>query len=135
MKDRKYMLKVIWRSIDTSINMLHSFKDGTNCFFMKGLKLEQDGDSYQLYNTNFEVYKPLPDSAVWYAYTKGMPELSKSMQLSKAEERVGSKRFQITDAMSQKLHDKVSLFKRENVINLNQIKEYYEQQREDCQAV
>lgn len=132
MKDRKHMLKAIWKSIDTELNLFHSFMDGTNCFFFRGIKIEQDGDSYQLYNTNFCIYPVLPDSAVWYAYKNGMSKLSRSVELSKAEHRVDSKKYQVTEAMNQKIKDKINLLRKENVINLNQIKENYEQQREDC---
>lgn len=137
-EEREYMLKVIWKTIDPERHLLHTFRDGTKCFFLKGLKIERDEDTYQLYDTGITAYKVMSDSAVWYAYNEGIHKLSVSLSRTKAEHRLKGTRskYQVTDATIKMFEKIIRDADIANIPNLNQIKEDYEsKQREDRQAI
>jgi len=135
-EEREHMLKVLWRTVDVERHLLHSFKDGTDCFFFKCIKLERNKDKYEMYNTGMQAYPVLPTSSVWYAYNNGIEKLSRSMMITKAMEKISNSKYQQTDATLENLRSIVSLGEKDNIPNLNQIKKDYEsEQREDRQAL
>lgn len=135
-EEREYMLKVIWRSVDVERHRLHTFKDNTECFFFRGLKLERTETSYQLYSTGMDAYPLVPDSAVWYAYNHGIVKLSDAMIRTKAEMRLSSPKYTQTPATVERLKEVINEAKDNNIPNLIQIKKDYEsEQRENRQAL
>lgn len=134
--DREEMLEVIWKRIDPSRHLLHSFSDGTSCYFFKCLKLEREGEKLNLYNTMTELYNTIPDSAVWYAYNNGIHNLTRALIRSKAEHRLSHVKYQNNDSTINGFKSIIKESIDDNIPNLNLIKEDYEsKQREDRQAV
>lgn len=136
MMDREEMLEQLWKTVDPSRHLLHSFGDDTSCYFLKHMKFERDAKKYNLYNTTSDLYTPIPDSAVWYAHASSLDNLSMALMRTRAEHRVNHLKYQQTEETTIRLNEFIEQAKKENIPNLNQIKKDYEsKQREDCQAV
>lgn len=131
MTDRKEMIRDIWNSIDRSVIRLHRFSDGTDCYFLRHLKIEREGEKYNLYNTMTDMYSPIPDSAVWYAHNNGINKLSKVLSRTRAEHRLTFVAYQQTEETINAYKKEVKHCIDSNIPNLNLIKENYEQQREN----
>jgi len=78
---RNYMLSVIWRTMDKSDKFV--FLDGSEQYFLPRLKLERLGEGeYELLITTTDVYRPVEDFLVKYAYERSLRELSDSLVYS-----------------------------------------------------
>lgn len=120
------MLSVIWRSLDPSDKV--TFLDGTEQYFLPRLKLEKVSEGeYELLSTITDVYRPLEDYLVSFAYENSLRELSDSITYSYHFDRLEYNRELdvLSDKAMQQLKDKVAILETKTTIHLNQIKENY----------
>lgn len=134
MMDRDYMLKVIWRSIP-DYKPCYKWLNGSRTFYYKGVKIEDIDSKIEIYLTMSSLYRILPTSAVWYAYTEGMDKLSESVILTVYEGRLSNKKIAQTPQTLESYKRKVDKLTDNGVINLNQIQENYERQSTTSEAV
>ncbi len=137
-ENRDYMLSVIWRSLDPEDKIV--FLDGSEQFFLPKLKLEKiDDHNYELLTTSTDVYRPVEDFLVEYAYENSIKELSDSLMYSyhvDRLERFENDDMELSEKAEEQLRDKVKILKTKTKIHLNQIKENYgNEQREDSEAI
>lgn len=129
---REYMLSVLWRSLDP-INKV-TYLDGSEQYFIPRLKLEKVGDNeYELLYTTRDVYSPVEDFLVEYAYHTSLRQLSDSLIFSNAFDRlegIESDGKQLSDKAIDALKDKVKSFENKDILHLNQIKLNYEKTTE-----
>lgn len=138
MESREYMLSVIWRSMDPSKKVL--FLDGTEQYFLPRLKLEKlEGNNYELLYTTSDIYRPVEDFLVSFAYENSLQELSDSLTYSYHFDRLEAYENddkELSDKAAEQLRDKVAYMKTKTKIHLNQIIENYgNKQREDSEAI
>ncbi len=135
---REYMLSVLWRSLDPLDKI--TYLDGSEQYFIPRLKLEKVGDNeYELLYTTRDVYSPVEDFLVEYAYHTSLRQLSDSLIFSNAFDRlegIESDGKQLSDKAIDALKDKVKSFENKEILHLNQIKlNYGNEQREDSEAI
>ena len=135
---REYMLSVLWRSLDPLDKV--TYLDGSEQYFIPRLKLEKVGDKeYELLYTTRDVYSPVEDFLVEYAYHTSLRQLSDSLIFSNAFDRlegIESDGKQLSDKAIDALKDKVKSFENKEILHLNQIKlNYGNEQREDSEAI
>ena len=135
---REYMLSVLWRSLDPFDKV--TYLDGSEQYFIPRLKLEKVGDNeYELLYTTRDVYSPVEDFLVEYAYHTSLRQLSDSLIFSSAFDRlegIESDGKQLSDKVIDALRDKVKSFENKDILHLNQIKlNYGNEQREDSEAI
>ena len=129
---REYMLSVLWRSLDPIDKV--TYLDGSEQYFIPRLKLEKVGDNeYELLYTTRDVYSPVEDFLVEYAYHTSLRQLSDSLIFSNAFDRleeIESAGKQLSDKAIDALKDKVKTLESKNILHLNQIKLNYEKTTE-----
>lgn len=129
---REYMLSVLWRSLDPVDKV--TYLDGSEQYFIPRLKLEKVGDNeYELLYTTRDVYSPVEDFLVEYAYHTSLRQLSDSLIFSNAFDRlegIESDGKQLSDKAIDALKDKVKSFENKDILHLNQIKLNYEKTTE-----
>jgi len=129
---REYMLSVLWRSLDPIDKV--TYLDGSEQYFIPRLKLEKVGDNeYELLYTTRDVYSPVEDFLVEYAYHTSLRQLSDSLIFSNAFDRleeIESAGKQLSDKAIDALKDKVKTLKSKDILHLNQIKLNYEKTTE-----
>jgi len=135
---REYMLSVLWRSLDPIDKV--TYLDGSEQYFIPRLKLEKVGDNeYELLYTTRDIYSPVEDFLVEYAYHTSLRQLSDSLIFSNAFDRleeIESAGKQLSDKAIDALKDKVKTLESKNILHLNQIKlNYGNEQREDSEAI
>ena len=135
---REYMLSVLWRSLDPFDKV--TYLDGSEQYFIPRLKLEKVGDNeYELLYTTRDVYSPVEDFLVEYAYHTSLRQLSDSLIFSNAFDRlegIESDGKQLSDKVIDALRDKVKSFENKDILHLNQIKlNYGNEQRTTKQIV
>lgn len=135
---REYMLSVLWRSLDPIDKV--TYLDGSEQYFIPRLKLEKVGDSeYELLYTTRDIYSPVEDFLVEYAYHTSLRQLSDSLIFSNAFDRlegIESDGKQLSDKAIDALKHKVKTLESKNILHLNQIKlNYGNEQREDSEAI
>jgi len=135
---REYMLSVLWRSLDPFDKV--TYLDGSEQYFIPRLKLEKVGDKeYELLYTTRDVYSPVEDFLVEYAYHTSLRQLSDSLIFSNAFDRlegIESDGKQLSDKVIDALRDKVKSFENKDILHLNQIKlNYGNEQRTTKQIV
>lgn len=134
MKDRDYMLKVIWRSIPDH-HTAYKWMDGSKTYFYKGLKIEDLDGKLELYTTVSSLYKIVPIHGVWYAYENGIEALSDSVKLTVYSDRVNNKKVMQAQQTIDSYNSRIEKLLKQGVINLNQIKEEYERQSTTSEVV
>ena len=137
-ESREYMLSVLWRSLDPIDKV--TYLDGSEQYFIPRLKLEKVGDNkYELLYTTRDVYSPVEDFLVEYAYHTSLRQLSDSLIFSNALDRlegIESDGKQLSDKAIDALKHKVKTLESKNILHLNQIKlNYGNEQREDSKAI
>lgn len=137
-ENRNYMLSVIWRSMDPADKLL--FLDGSEQYFLPRLKLEKiSKGEYELLSTTTDVYRPVEDFLVTYAYENSLRGLSDSLTYSYYVDRLEAYENddrELSDKAKQQVKDKVAYLKTKTKIHLNQIIENYgNEQREDSEAI
>ena len=129
---REYMLSVLWRSLDPFDKV--TYLDGSEQYFIPRLKLEKVGDNeYELLYTTRDVYSPVEDFLVEYAYHTSLRQLSDSLIFSNAFDRlegIESDGKQLSDKVIDTLKDKIKSFENKDILHLNQIKLNYEKTTE-----
>jgi len=129
---REYMLSVLWRSLDPFDKV--TYLDGSEQYFIPRLKLEKVGDNeYELLYTTRDVYSPVEDFLVEYAYHTSLRQLSDSLIFSSAFDRlegIESDGKQLSDKVIDTLKDKIKSFENKEILHLNQIKLNYEKTTE-----
>lgn len=136
-ESREYMMSVLWRSLN-SIDKF-TYLDGSEQYFIPRLKLEKVGDNkYELLYTTRDVYSPVEDFLVEYAYHTSLRQLSDSLIFSNALDRlegIESDGKQLSDKAIDVLKHKVKILESKNILHLNQIKLNYDEQRENSEAI
>lgn len=131
-ESREYMLSVLWRSLDPIDKV--TYLDGSEQYFIPRLKLEKVGDNkYELLYTTRDVYSPVEDFLVEYAYHTSLRQLSDSLIFSNALDRlegIESDGKQLSDKAIDALKHKVKILESKNILHLNQIKLNYEKTTE-----
>jgi hypothetical protein len=126
------MLSVLWRSLDPFDKV--TYLDGSEQYFIPRLKLEKVGDNeYELLYTTRDVYSPVEDFLVEYAYHTSLRQLSDSLIFSSAFDRlegIESDGKQLSDKVIDTLKDKIKSFENKEILHLNQIKLNYEKTTE-----
>lgn len=135
---RNYMLSVIWRTMDKSDKFV--FLDGSEQYFLPRLKLERLGEGeYELLITTTDVYRPVEDFLVEYAYERSLRELSDSLVYSYYFDRLQGYENddkELSEKAMNQLEDRVKILEQKKVTHLNQIKENYgNEQRENSEAI
>lgn len=135
---REYMLSVLWRSLDPIDKV--TYLDGSEQYFIPRLKLEKVNDNeYELLYTTRDIYSPVEDFLVEYAYHTSLRQLSDSLIFSNAFDRLEgleSDGKQLSDKAIDALKHKVKTLESKNILHLNQIKlNYGNEQREDSKAI
>ena len=132
------MLSVLWRSLDPMEKV--TYLDRSEQYFIPRLKLEKVGDNeYELLYTTTDIYRPVEDFLVEYAYHTSLRQLSDSLMFSNAFdrlERIESDGKQLSDKAIDVLKHKVETLGEKQILHLNQIKlNYGNEQREDSEAI
>lgn len=127
-KDREYMLNVVWRSIP-EYQPQYRWRDGSTTYFYKGVKIEDLNGEKEMYSLISDMYKIMPTHAVWYAYENGIQALSEAIRLTVYSDRLNNQKTQLLQATQEDYSRKIQKLLSNGAINLNQIKEKYEQQR------
>jgi len=126
-KDRNYKLSVIWRSQDSNSKFI--FTDGSEQYFMPRLKLEKiDEDKYELLSTTSNLYLPLEDYLVDYAYETSLESLANSLSYTTCYNKlvqIETSGGDITEKNYSDLKEKIKKLESKKAIHLNQIKENY----------
>jgi len=131
-ENRQYMLSVLWRSLDPQDKVI--FLDGSEHYFIPRLKMEKVEDNeYELLYTTRDIYNPVEDFLVEYAYHTSLRHLSDSLSYSNAVDRleaIENDGKELSDRVVEVLKEKLDGLKNKNVIHLNQIKLNYEKTTE-----
>jgi hypothetical protein len=131
-ESREYMLSVLWRSFDPQDKV--TYLDGSEHYFIPRLKMEKVRDNqYELLDTTRDIYSPVEDFLVEFAYDTSLKQLSDSLSYSNTFDRVEATENdgkQLSDKVVEALKEKLDSFKNKNVIHLNQIKLNYEKTTE-----
>ena len=134
---REYMLHVLWRTME--INKKVVFIDKTEQFFLPRLKFEKSVDGkLEIFSTTSDIYRPIEESLVDFAYKNSLKELSDILCYSHELDRVESlslKEDSVPGHLLCRHKERLELFEKKTNIHLNQIKENYDKQREDSEAI
>ena len=137
-ESREYMLHVLWRTMDPIDKMV--FMDKTEQYFLPRLKFEKSrsGD-LEIYSTTSDIYYPIEESLVAFAYENTLRALSDSLCYSNEVDKTESlclKKELVPEHVLLKHQQRLELFKSKTNIHVNQIKENYgNKQREDSEAI
>lgn len=137
-ESREYMLHVLWRTMNLSDKII--FLDKTEQYFLPRLKFEKStsGD-LEIYSTTSDIYYPIDESLVTFAYENTLRSLSDSLCYSSEMDKVESlslKKDQVPEQVLLKHQQRLELFKSKTNIHVNQIKENYgNEQRENSEAI
>jgi hypothetical protein len=130
------MLSVIWRSLDPIEKVI--FPDGTEQYFFPRLKLEKTGiGQYELLKTTTDIYRPVEDYMVEFAYDNSIRALSDSIVYSYHSDRLlrnDAEGTSMSDKALAQLKEKVKAITTKTTIHLNQIKEDYGKPEKTIQA-
>jgi len=126
-KERNYKLSVIWKSLNPSEKFV--FLDGSQQYFLPRLKLERiSHDQYELLKTNTDVYRPVDDFMVDFAYDRSLEELSRALVYTSCVDRldaIENEGKEISDKALAQLKEKLAILETKSKLHLNQIKENY----------
>ena len=137
-ESREYMLHVLWRTMDPIDKMV--FMDKTEQYFLPRLKFEKSrsGD-LEIYSTTSDIYYPIEESLVAFAYENTLRALSDSLCYSNEVDKTESlclKKELVPEHVLLKHQQRLELFKSKTNIHVNQIKENYgNKQRKDSQSI
>lgn len=88
-ESREYMLNVLWRTMDTEKKII--FSDNSEQYFLPRLKLEKSVcGKIELLSTVSDIYRPVDESLVTYAYKNTIKELSDALCYSYELDRIES---------------------------------------------
>ena len=134
-ESREYMLSVLWRSLDPDKKV--TFRDGSEHYFLPRIKMEKISDKkYELLDTTRDVYKPLEEFLVQFAYENSLKRLSDSLSYSNALDKIEGQGKELSEKTYNFFKQKVDVLKNKEVTHLNQIKlNYGNKQREDSEAI
>jgi len=134
-ESREYMLSVLWRSLDPDKKV--TFRDGSEHYFLPRIKMEKISDKkYELLDTTRDVYKPLEEFLVQFAYENSLKRLSDSLSYSNALDKIEGQGKELSEKTYKFFKQKVDVLKNKEVTHLNQIKlNYGNKQREDSEAI
>jgi len=134
-ESREYMLSVLWRSLDPDKKV--TFRDGSEHYFLPRIKMEKISDNkYELLDTTRDVYKPLEEFLVQFAYENSLKILSDSLSYSNALDRIEGQGKELSEKTYDFFKQKLDVLKNKEVTHLNQIKlNYGNKQREDSEAI
>lgn len=135
---REYMLHVLWRTMNPIDKII--FLDRTEQYFLPRLKFEKSSKGVmEIYSTTSDVYYPIDESLVNFAYENTLKSLSDSLCYSSEMDKVESlslKKDQLPEQVLLKHQQRLELFKSKTNIHVNQIKlNYGNKQREDSEAI
>jgi hypothetical protein len=137
MEDRNYKLKVIWNCQDTAEKFV--FLDDSEQYFLPKLKLEKTGDKkYELLYTTSDIYRPVEDVLVDYAYNNSLKELSNILSYSDMFDKV--ERLMNDDSVPEKVlkvnQERLDILKNKTQTHINEIKSnYVNKQRKNSEAI
>ena len=135
---REYMLHVLWRTMNPGSKVV--FLDNSEQYFLPRLKLEKSANGkIELYSTVSDIYRPVEESLVTYAYENTIRSLSDALCYSYELDKVESlmaKNDNIPEHMLTRHKERLESLKLKSNIHVNQIKENYgNKQREDSEAI
>jgi len=127
MENRDYKLKVIWNCQDTADKFI--FLDDSEQYFFPKLKLEKVGDKkYELLYTTSDIYRPVEDVLVDYAYENTLKELSYILSYSDAFDKM--EKLKNDDSISEGIlkasQERLDILKTKTQTHINEIKLNYE---------
>jgi len=127
MENRDYKLKVIWNCQDTADKFI--FLDDSEQYFFPKLKLEKVGDKkYELLYTTSDIYRPVEDVLVDYAYENTLKELSYILSYSDAFDKM--EKLKNDDSVSEGIlkasQERLDILKTKTQTHINEIKLNYE---------
>ena len=127
-ESKEYMLHVLWRTMNPIDKIV--FLDKTEQYFLPRLKFEKSrsGD-LEIYSTTSDIYYPIEESLVTFAYENTLRALSDSMCYSNEvdkTEMLSLKKDLVPEHVLLKHQQRLELFKSKTNIHVNQIKEDYE---------
>ena len=127
MENRDYKLKVIWNCQDTADKFI--FLDDSEQYFFPKLKLEKVGDKkYELLYTTSDIYRPVEDVLVDYAYENTLKELSYILSYSDAFDKM--EKLKNDDSVSEGIlkasQERLDILKTKTQTHINEIKSNYE---------
>lgn len=137
MENRNYKLKVIWNCQDTAEKFV--FLDDSEQYFFPKLKLEKTGDrQYELLYTTSDIYRPVEDILVDYAYVNSVKELSYILSYSDMFDKV--EKLLNDDSVPEKVlktnQERLEILKKKTQTHINEIKSNYgNKQRENSEAI
>lgn len=137
MENRDYKLKVIWNCQDTADKFI--FLDDSEQYFFPKLKLEKVGDKkYELLYTTSDIYRPVEDVLVDYAYENTLKELSYILSYSDAFDKM--EKLKNDDSVSEGIlkasQERLDILKTKTQTHINEIKSnYVNKQRENSEAI
>lgn len=126
MEDRNYKLKVIWNCQDAERKFI--FLDESEQYFLPRLKLEKTGNKkYELLYTTSDIYRPVEDVLVDYAYNTSLKELSDVLAYSSAFDRVEKllNDDSATEEMLKANQERLDILKTKTQTHINEIKSNY----------
>ena len=135
MENRAYKLRVIWRSMNPEDKIV--FLDESEQYFMPRLKLEKIGnDVYELLHTNSDIYRPVEDCFVDYAYETSLKNLSDVLCYSYYVDKIEKLSKQEESETLELYKEKLNIIKTRTQTHTNQIKSnYVNKQRENSEAI
>ena len=126
--ERQYKLSIVWKTLDPAKKLI--WGDGSQCYIIRKVKIERwqsQGDwVYELYKTTLDMYQPIEDFLVDYAYDHGIEQLSDAITLHGLETRYKSMREGVTEyskKTEEELISKYKSLKSKVKFNLNEIYE------------
>ena len=130
-ESREYMLHVLWRTMDSEKKII--FSDNSEQYFLPRLKLEKSVcGKIELLTTVSDIYRPVDESLVTYAYKNTIKDLSDALcysyELDKVE-GLEEKQDSIPTQTLERHKERLKLLKTKSNIHINQIKEKYENTR------
>lgn len=116
------------------------FSDNSEQYFLPRLKLEKSVcGKIELLSTVSDIYRPVDESLVTYAYKNTIKELSDALCYSYELDRIESLEKKEDGASEQLIarhKERLESLKSKSIIHINQIQENYgNKQREDSEAI
>lgn len=135
---REYMLHVLWRTMNPEDKVV--FLDNSEQYFLPRLKFEKSvGGKLELLTTVTDVYRPVDESLVTFAYENTIKKLSDALCYSYEFDKVESlmeKNEDVPEHTLTRHKERLESLKLKSNIHVNQIKENYgDKQREDSEAI
>ena len=127
MENRDYKLKVIWNCQDTADKFI--FLDDSEQYFFPKLKLEKVGDKkYELLYTTSDIYRPVEDVLVDYAYENTLKELSHILSYSDAFDKMEKLKNDdsVNEGILKASQERLDILKTKTQTHINEIKLNYE---------